>query len=186
LIAAWAPGTGELVMPDNVAMQLPATGYTIETHYNGSGYDQSGFEVCYSDEPRANTAAMHWLGTTNIYGTSATGVCRPTSRVPIHTLAYWPHMHVSGTHVNVTINRATGVSEIWHDAPFDFSNQRLWSSDKVIMPGDTITTTCTYSKPVMYGEGTKNEMCFDVVLAYPVGALTQPGGTGYATNQCVD
>jgi hypothetical protein len=186
LISAWAPGTGDMILPDDVGMQLPATGYTLETHYNGSGSDSSGFEVCYAAAARAQTAAMHWLGTTRILGSSASGLCRPTASVPIHTLKYWPHMHLSGAHMNVTIHRANGSTETWHDAPFDFSSQRLWDSDKIIMPGDTVTTTCTYSKPAIYGEGTKYEMCFDVVLAYPVGALTQPGGTGFASNQCVD
>jgi hypothetical protein len=186
LLAAWAPGTGDMIMPDDVGMQLSATGYTLEIHYNGSGSDSSGIEVCYTSVPRTHTAAMHWLGTTRIFGTRASGVCRPTASVPIHTFKLWPHMHLSGAHMNLTINRANGSTETWHDAPFDFANQRLLDSDRVIMPGDTVTTTCTYSKPAIYGEGTAYEMCFDVVLAYPVGALTQPGGTWFATNQCVD
>jgi hypothetical protein len=186
LIAAWAPGARDWVMPDDVGMDLTAPGYSLEVHYNGSSSDNSGFELCYTTEPRAHTAAMHWLGTTNILGTSATGVCRPNIVEPVHTLKYWPHMHLAGSHLNVTINRADGSRETWHDEPFDFADQRLWDTDKIILPGDTITTTCSYNKPSIYGEGTKQEMCFDVVLAYPVGALTQPGGTGAAANQCMD
>jgi hypothetical protein len=186
LIAEWAPGTGDMVLPDDVGMQLTATGYTLQVHYNGNGTDRSGLEVCYVTEPRAHTAAMHWLGTTAIAGTTASGVCRPSSSEAIHTLKYWPHMHRSGEHMKVTIDRADGTEEIWHDAPFDFAHQIFWDSDKVIMPGDTITTTCSYSQPSQFGQGTNQEMCFDVVLAYPVGLLTQPGGNGYATNQCFD
>jgi len=53
------------------------------------------------------------------------------------------------------------------------------------MPGDTIKTTCTYSKPSIYGLGTQDEMCYDAVLAYPPGSLTQPGiGSGFSSNQC--
>lgn len=89
--------------------------------------------------------------------------------------------------MKVAINRASGSVETWHDAPFDFEDQRLWDSDKIIAPGDTITTTCSYSRPSIAGEGTGQEMCCDVVLAYPVGALTQPGGgTGFSINQCVE
>jgi hypothetical protein len=186
LVAAWAPGTGDMIMPDDVGVQLSAAGYTLQVHYNGTGPDRSGLEVCYATEPRAHTAAMHWLGTTQIAGTTATGVCRPSSTEPIHTLKYWPHMHRAGEHMKVTINRADGSDEIWHDAPFDFARQSFWDSDKVIMPGDTITTTCSYRQPSQFGEGTNQEMCFDVVLAYPVGLLTQPGGNGYATNECFD
>ena len=88
--------------------------------------------------------------------------------------------------MKAVINRVNGTAETWHDAPFDFNNQLLYMTDKVIQPGDTITTTCDYSKPATYGESTNEEMCFLVVLAYPLGALTQPGGTPYATNQCIE
>ena len=187
LIAAWAPGTGDMIMPADVATTLPASGYTLQVHYNGTGSDTSGLEVCYTRKPRKNTAAMHWLGTTNILGTSASNVCRPTNTEPIYTLKHWPHMHLSGRKLTTVITRANGVKETWFDEPFDFQNQKLWDTDKVIMPGDTIETTCTYTRPAIYGEGTNQEMCYDVVLAYPAGALTQPGrGSGFAIHQCVN
>jgi hypothetical protein len=186
LVAAWAPGTGDMIMPADVGTVLPATGYTLQVHYNGSGSDRSGLEVCYTHEPREHTAAMHWLGTTNIFGTSASSVCRPTNTEPIHTLKHWPHMHLAGRRLQTVITRAAGGTETWYDAPFDFHNQGLWDTDKIIMPGDSIKTTCTYSRPSIYGEGTNQEMCYDVVLAWPAGALAQPGGTGFSIRQCVD
>ena len=187
LVAAWGPGTGDMIMPADVAMLLPASGYTLEVHYNGSGNDTSGLEVCYTREPRKNTAAMHWLGTSNILGTTASNVCRPTNTEPIYTLKHWPHMHLSGQRLSTVITRASGEVETWFDEPFDFQNQKLWDTDVVIMPGDTIETTCTYSRPAIGGEGTNQEMCYDVVLAYPAGALTQPGpGSGFGTHQCVN
>jgi hypothetical protein len=187
LVAAWGPGTGDMIMPDNVAMILPASGYTLEVHYNGTGSDTSGLEICHTDEPREHTAAMHWLGTTNIFGTTASNVCRPTNTEPVHTIKHWPHMHLAGRRLTTVITRASGEVEPWFDEPYDFQNQKLWDTDKVIMPGDSIETTCTYSRPSVAGEGTNQEMCFDVVLAYPAGALTQPGpGTGFAIHQCVN
>jgi hypothetical protein len=187
LVAGWGPGTGDMIMPDDVAMFLPASGYTLEVHYNGSGNDTSGLEVCYTREPRKNTAAMHWLGTSNILGTMASNVCRPTNTEPIHTIKHWPHMHLAGERLSTVITRANGDVETWFDEPFDFQNQKLWDTDVVIMPGDTIETTCTYSRPSIGGEGTNQEMCYDVVLAYPAGALTQPGpGSGFGTHQCVN
>lgn len=40
------------------------------------------------------------------------------------------------------------------------------------MPGDAIRTTCTfdnpYDFPVLFGEGTEDEMCFNFVMAYPI------------------
>ena len=187
LIAAWGPGTGPMIMPADVAMILPPSGYTLEVHYNGSGSDTSGLEICYTHEPREHTAAMHWLGTTNILGTTASNVCRPTNTEPIHTLKHWPHMHLAGQRLTTVITRASGEVEPWFDEPYDFQDQKLWDTDKVIMPGDTIETTCTYSRPSIGGEGTNQEMCYDVVLAYPAGALTQPGeGSGFGIHQCVN
>jgi hypothetical protein len=187
LVAAWGPGTGDMIMPDDVAMLLPASGYTLEVHYNGSGNDTSGLQVCYDREPRKNTAAMHWLGTSNILGTMASNVCRPTNTEPIYTLKHWPHMHLSGQRLTTVITRATGEVETWFDEPFDFQNQKLWDTDVVINPGDTIETTCTYSRPAIGGEGTNQEMCYDVVLAYPAGTLVQPGpGSGFGNLQCVN
>lgn len=59
--------------------------------------------------------------------------------------------------------------------------------DTIIMPGDTIKTTCTYSKPSLYGLGTQDEMCYDAVLAYPPGSFTQPGiGSGFSSNRCTN
>ena len=43
------------------------------------------------------------------------------------------------------------------------------------MPGDRIKISVTYSKPVTFGEGTGDEMCYFFTLHYPVNALTSAG-----------
>ena len=43
------------------------------------------------------------------------------------------------------------------------------------LPGDTITTDCTYSEPQTFGEGTAQEMCYLFTMAYPKGALVDDG-----------
>jgi hypothetical protein len=46
-----------------------------------------------------------------------------------------------------------------------------------VLPGDVLTTTCTYDNPststVTFGEGTRDEMCFDFITVYPYGAATK-------------
>jgi hypothetical protein len=48
----------------------------------------------------------------------------------------------------------------------------------VLMPGETITTTCTFSEPKSFGQATSEEMCYLFTYAYPKGALTDNGLIG--------
>jgi hypothetical protein len=43
----------------------------------------------------------------------------------------------------------------------------------LVNPGDTLTTTCTHATP--FGKGTNEEMCFNFVMAYPLGQLVNAG-----------
>ena len=40
------------------------------------------------------------------------------------------------------------------------------------MPGETITTTCSFSEPKCAGQATTQEMCYLFTTAYPKGALS--------------
>jgi len=182
LMHGWAPGGEDLIMNAEAAIELPETGFTLEFHYNSSdptAVDRSGVEVCVSDNPPENKATLSWLGTDAISGTtSVSGTCSPVATQPIRILGGTPHMHTAGKAMSVVINRADGSKEMLHDAPFDFdyqvaydySDQEIW-----LQPGESITTTCEYSQPVFFGEGTGDEMCYFFTLAYPAGALSMPG-----------
>ena len=63
--------------------------------------------------------------------------------------------------------------------PFSFADQAWYRKDLVIMPGDTITTTCTWDGFVNFGTDTSEEMCYLFTVAYPKGALSDglPAGT---------
>jgi Copper type II ascorbate-dependent monooxygenase, C-terminal domain len=63
---------------------------------------------------------------------------------------------------------------VLHDEDFDFNYQKSYRKNAVLMPGDTITTECTYSQPMSFGESTKSEMCYLFTMAYPKGALASP------------
>jgi hypothetical protein len=162
-------------------MELPATGFTLELHYNSqdaNAMDKSGVEVCVTPNKPKNIAGISWLGTDAIGGASATGTCTPDMGQPIRILGGTPHMHVAGTHMKVEILRQGGKIEMLHDAAFDFNYQRSYDyQDKnlMLMPGESIRTTCTYNKPVSFGEGTGDEMCYFFTLHYPYPALTSVG-----------
>ena len=182
LLHGWAPGGDPLNFrsaPDEVGLELPATTYTIEYHYNSSdpfARDASGVEICVQEKKPANIAALSWLGNDNLLVPSTTwsGVCSPLSQEPIHIVGVSPHMHLTGTHMKGTITRANGKKVVLHDEDFDFNYQRSYRKSAVLMPGDTITTECTYSQPMSFGESTKSEMCYLFTMAYPKGALASP------------
>jgi hypothetical protein len=81
-------------------------------------------------------------------------------------------MHLKGRHMTEIIKRKDGTTETLHDAPFDFNNQHSYDTTTVIMPGDSLTTTCTYSEPAQFGETTNDEMCYFFTLYYPKLSLT--------------
>jgi hypothetical protein len=177
LVAGWAPGGEAFEAPPDVGVEVANGGFVLELHYNnmvGEGQqDASGAEICVTDKPRANTAAMHWLGTEALNKQEAVGTCRPTNTGDVTILRSTPHMHKQGRHMKTVINRASGGTEVLLDQAFDFNTQVSYPTPAVVHKGDTLTTTCTYATPTPFGESTNSEMCYNFVLAYPAGALAQ-------------
>lgn len=206
LITGWAPGRGDFRLPEGVGLELPGPGalLAVEFHYFNSGaagaQDSSGVEVCTTSKFRPNTASITWLGTHTIdipprqMGT-ASGTCTPLRKGmngsdPIHILFSWPHMHKLGNHLKSVVMRASGSTETLYDGQFDFNAQTLHESPLLLMPGDRVTTTCTFMNttdfPVTFGQSTSQEMCYNFVYAWPAHALDNPGAElGGATNNCL-
>jgi hypothetical protein len=185
LLAGWAPG-GETLnlreqVKESVGIELPDTStYTIEFHYNSSdanAKDASGVEVCVDKKKPQNIAGLSWLGFDQLLIPAAkwTGTCKHKSQQPITVLGVTPHMHKQGKHMKATITRADGKKESLHDMPFDFDYQRQYMKTVKINPGDAITTECSFSKPMAFGESTDAEMCYMFTLAYPKNALSDGG-----------
>lgn len=186
LLYGWAPGGQALdfrpiadvgfEMPDNVS-------YTLEYHYNSNdaeAVDASGIELCLAKKKPANIAGISWLGYDQlaIPSTQWTGQCVPENTVPVRIMGVQPHMHIAGRHMKAVIHRVGGKDEVLHDAPFDFNDERHYFTDVTIMPGDTITTDCTFDKPMAWGESTGEEMCYLFTFAYPKNALKDSGPWG--------
>jgi hypothetical protein len=192
LMAAWLPGTPGLVLPPDVGMEMPTGAspqFILENHYNNvarlqNASDNSGVKVCATKKPKAQHAAIHWLGSEiinlqpNTQG-MAQGTCTPTSQQPIHIMGVIPHMHQLGRHVSMTVLRANGASEVLHEGNFAFEGQTFYPKDIVLQPGDRVQTRCEYlnttTKLVTLGEQTSDEMCYMFTLAYPVGSMNTGG-----------
>ena len=191
LLGGWAPGGETYTLPDDVGLEVASDAnarFILEIHYNNvarysDAADRSGVRVCATSTPQENAAAVHWLGTENIIllpGESSSGsTCNPTATEPVTILSVTPHMHELGTHSSMIINRADGTQETLLDKPFDFNTQVSYSTPTKLMPGDTLTSTCTWNNTTggltTFGEGTSDEMCYLFTVAYPIGALDTGG-----------
>ncbi len=193
-VAGWAPGGGTVVLPDDVGLDLggPDDWYILQLHYNNTaGYadalDRSGVAFCTAEEERPNMAGIVSLGSLGIaippgaQDHDVVGVCSGLHTLfwpDMHIIGASPHMHELGTAMQSTVHRIDGTKQdLMANPAFDFSNQGMHFPDEeiIVHPGDSIITTCTYDNPhawpVLFGEGTNDEMCFNFVLAYPVNTL---------------
>jgi hypothetical protein len=176
-----------------VAFELPATSYSVEFHYNSSdpnAMDASGVELCVQKTPPKNIASMSWVGYdqggTLSYAsgicfdmaTSWTGTCAPQAKEPIHMIFMTPHLHQAGRHLKSVIKGVDGKERMLHDKPFDFAYQVTYETNEVLMPGEKIVTTCTFSEPKCAGQSTTQEMCYLFTYAYPKKALVDNGPEG--------
>ncbi len=180
LLHGWAPGASPLYLDPDVGVKLESTvGYELEVHFNNPtgapGDDHSGAELCVTPKVPAHVAQISWVGTDSISGLTASGTCSPNASEDIHIIAAQPHMHLKGNHMKVVINRAGGGMDVIHDEDFMFENQHYYVENAVLHPGDTMTTTCSYSSPATFGPSTNQEMCYFFSLAWPAGTLVMPG-----------
>ena len=206
LLSGWAPGNKGLPLGRQIGMQVvqgPTARFGIEIHYNtianpANRNDRSGARLCLTTKLRPKEAATHWLGTQAILlpgqgGTwDASGMCTPNRES--HIIAYSPHMHLQGRYMKSVIKRTDGSTTAITDQPFAFDDQQIFpvksqSGEIIVRPGDLIETICSYdnSKFVTFGPNTADEMCYNFVIAWPVGSLSN-GSTGLVggQNTCID
>jgi hypothetical protein len=195
-LMGWAPGGGNGQLPPDVGLELPDPGswLTLEVHYNNSAkvagaQDRSGVAVCTTDTPRPQEAGVLTLGSISIalppdnqehaVTSEFPGTITRLLPEPLHVLWTSPHMHLSGTSFKTEITRAGQTTTLVDVPAWDFNSQRAYPQDPtktLIMPGDTLRTTCTYKNttgaPIRFGEKTENEMCFNFVAVYPITRVT--------------
>jgi hypothetical protein len=175
---------------------LLGTHWVVEVHLNNSAglpgqTDASGFDFCTTDQLRPNDAEVVGFGTLAIaippHATVNIG-SKWISSVDMHVFSVAAHMHKLGRAMTTTIHRfgkevpvipflnidlPIGVTDIplLNDPSFDFNAQSIYPSDVEIRPGDIIENHCVWDNtgdlPVVFGESTGEEMCFDFAFYYP-------------------
>jgi hypothetical protein len=206
LLSGWAPGNDGLPLTREIGLQVvtgPNSRLGIEIHYNTNSYpairaDRSGARLCLTKTLRPKEATVHWLGTQAVVGlglgvpSEAYGVC--SVQTESHIIAHSPHMHTMGRHMKTVITKRAGGTVTITDQPFDFNDQQIFpikneTGEIVVGPGDVIDTTCTFDGGgfFTFGPATDQEMCYNFVLAYPPGSLSNgvPGIVG-GQNTCID
>lgn len=174
--------TNDIVMPDGVAMRVPAgsqLNLNLHLFNTQAGSDLSGtsrvlVQLVPADEVDSVTEAevvlMGPLSFTIDEGTdTVTGQCTQSGATTLFMVN--PHMHQLGVHQEVWARRAAG-DVMLHDADYDFMDQQIYPIDPVPMAqGDRVEMTCTYDNDtggtVSFGDSSEAEMCFATTYRYP-------------------
>jgi cytochrome c5 len=183
MVAGWAPGRQAVDMPPGVGVPVNAGDqFVLQAHYNAvtsPATDASGMRMVVVDTPNLIDAGILWSGV--IFGTaisgpnvSKTGVCSIGS--PITVFSDFPHMHRTGTHITLDVQRAG--SGTWTNlvdvSPWSFDDQPnspIPQAEQMINRNDQLRTTCwwdTMGRSISYGEASNDEMCFNFIYHYPL------------------
>jgi hypothetical protein len=189
LITGWAPGGNNFELPKEAG--FPAgpgtTHWVFQMHYNnGQGLadqeDQSGYEICETDQLRPNDAGMIAFGSVKFTipanAPKYTWTCDyelDDRYKDVKIFGALGHEHKRGLAVStVRLPGGSGAPElIAKTDPYNFEKQDVVPIEpqKAVKPGDVLRTSCTWKNTdpneVTWGEGTGDEMCFNFFTYYP-------------------
>ncbi len=175
----WAPGVQPYEMPAEAGFPEEGTvHYVVQLHYHYTTtqvgqLDQSGFDLCTTEQLRPNDADVMAFGALSFSipaHSSLDWSC--TVQVPwygdtTHLIASLPHMHKLGQLITTTSN---GI-DLGSQLHWDYSHQQWISVDHTLSPNDFVTTRCLWENSgdaaVDYGVTTDDEMCFSFLMYYP-------------------
>ena len=94
---------------------------------------------------------------------------------PINVLGIAHHMHVAGLKMTIDVERdGELLGSLRHEKYYDFNHQSLEETlIKQLLPGDQLSMHCHYdtttaTEDVSFGEETLQEMCYAVMVYYPL------------------
>jgi hypothetical protein len=192
LLYGWAPGGQPYEFPPQTGMTVnDGDQLVLQLHYhNFTGdpqIDSSGIAMWWTTTLRQYAASTVAVGTVNFtlaQGQTAVqvaGTCSVdlSAGQSVQIFGAFPHMHTYGTSITTTVTHAGATTTLVDVNPWSFDNQHIYPVDSVVTNGDSLLTTCTYNTtsapgPVVYGETTEDEMCFDFLYVYPLTPQTLP------------
>jgi hypothetical protein len=184
--AGWAPGAGNLELPPEAGIpdDIGLSNWVVQIHYNDGGgkyggeTDQTGYDMCATEELRPNDAGVVGFGTIAIAIPPRSKLAMDCTFLPgplwwgKHFFTSFAHMHGRGTALSTTLQHLFSGTETVSDYEgFNFSEQGFRPAKGTVGVGDVIRTRCAWTNTsdelVTFGENTDNEMCFNFVGYYP-------------------
>lgn len=177
-VAAWAPGTPATRLPEGSGIRLAGgRKVVIQVHYNtasATGTDRTAVRL-ELEEAVPSEALVFLLADLQMELPPGQSEVVHTFDLDLNTLGLplgvyvrgvFPHMHTRGRSMRLEALREQGT-ECLADVPrWDFDWQRMyWYTRPVYLyPTDVLRLTCSYdtsddAEPVVWGEGTGDEMC---------------------------
>ncbi|MBI4819387.1 MAG: hypothetical protein HY791_24160 [Deltaproteobacteria bacterium] len=184
MVAGWAPGRTETVLPPGTGFRAFAGDrYVVQAHYDSVAapgqFDRSGMRIHISDDPSLTEAGVLWHGTswlTPLHGSSVSKrwMCQVRRDFSIYEI--FPHMHQSGLRILLELQRdGDSTWNVVSDIPTwsfdDQPNVLVPAAYRELHPGDRLRTTCwwdTMGRSVSFGEASDDEMCFHFITHAPI------------------
>ena len=185
LVTGWAPGGKNFELPPEAgfAEEAGTTHWALQIHYNNAGglldqEDETGFDLCTTDQLRPNDADILATGTVQIAipprstHEVSCDLSFPKQYGTINVVSSWAHMHKLGRAQSAVRIRGGAETTILDAPTYDFSTGAGANAVKVdVGAGDTIRTKCKWKnagdQTVSFGEATSDEMCFAFLTYYP-------------------
>jgi mono/diheme cytochrome c family protein len=177
VLGGWAPGSGASPLPAGTGLQIPAgSRIVMQVHYNtarAAGPDQTRASLQLSDGagltpallvPLLDTSFSVPPGATDYEVEQRATIGSPYP--PVTLYGAFPHMHLHGTSISVSLERPSGETMLVDIPRWDFHWQGGYQFvDPVsLSAGDSLRLRCVYdnaggTSPLTWGEGTEDEMC---------------------------
>ncbi|NP_001071292.1 tyramine beta hydroxylase [Apis mellifera] len=181
VLAAWAMGADAFVYPEEAGLSIGGQDFNpyimLEIHYNNPEFqngniDSSGIRLEYTDkmaippQQEAFTLSGHCIQ-------ECTGIGLP--QYGIHIFASQLHTHLTGIKVITRhIRDGEELPLLNYDNHYSthFQEIRLLPKPVIILPGDSLITTCTYNTMdreniTLGGFAISDEMCVNYIHYYP-------------------
>jgi hypothetical protein len=172
-------GTGELVLPDGVAL-LASAGQQLRVSlhlFNATSDDLSGIsglEVIPVDPSEVeHTASLSYNGPMgfNIGAGEEETVVHETTLGAQTLVGIFPHMHQLGTAFRAVLRRSGGETIVLWDDEYQFESQEFAPLAEIeVQAGDVLETSCTWrnttTADVGWGTSSEAEMCYSILMSY--------------------
>lgn len=193
IIAAWAPGSGATFLPEGTGIHYGAgRKLVLQMHYNvpamgGPFTDRSKVKLALAKDPALTPAFLLPTGAFELALPPGQERTEAKGEIPLAWFAQQfnlpnfnglrvfgalPHMHLAGRTLRSFAKSSAGEQCLTDVDRWDFHWQDLWWNEtpQEVSADSSIGITCAYdtrgrTETTVFGEGTGDEMCINVLYA---------------------